>query len=434
MITAKVVTALAAACLGGTLVVSLAYSAVALERVSVSSNGAQGNHDSYDWSISPDGRSVPFVSEATNLVAGDTNGATDVFVRDRRAESTERVSVNSSAAQGNGDSEGGSLSADARYVAFYSGASNLVAGDTNDTDDVFVRDRQTGRTERISVNSSAAQSDGSSSGGSVSADGRYVAFDSEATNLVAGDTNGRWDVFVRDPRTGRTERVSVNSGAAQASHDSYDGSVSADGRYVAFESVAANLVAGDTNGATDVFVHDRHTGRTERVSVTSGSAQGNGDSDGGALSADGRYVAFFSVAANLVAGDTNGTGDVFLRDRRTGRTERISVNSSGVQGNGSSAAPSLSAHGRHVAFVSGASNLVCGDTNGTGDVFLRDRRTGRTKRISVDRTGAQGNGWSAGPSLSADGRHVAFTSVASNLVAGDTNGKMDAFVMTRGIR
>src|SRR5439155_1754636 len=204
--------------------------------------------------------------------------------------------------------------------------------------------------------------------------------------------------------------------------------LSADGRFVAFVSFATNLVAGDTNGATDVFVHDRQTGTTERVSVASDGTQGNAASAGAALSADGRFVAFHSYATNLVAGDTNGATDVFVHDRQTGTTERVSVSSGGTEGNGFSAAPALSADGRFVAFHNTATNLVAGDTNGKTDVFVHDRQTGTTERTSVASDATQGNGPSAGAALSADVGLVAFHGTATNLVAGDANGAYDVFV------
>ena len=397
------------------------------KRVSVASLGAQGIGDSEGPSISADGRFVAFYSSAANLVASDTNGARDVFVRDRKTGKTTRVSVDSHGAQGNGDSEGPSISTDGRFVAFYSLASNLVAGDTNGVRDVFVRDRKTGKTTRVSVNSHGAQTKRDSIVRSISADGRFVTFDSTAGNLVGGDTNGVGDVFVRDRKTGKTTRVSVDSHGAQANGESFAASISADGRFVAFLSSASKLVGGDTNGARDVFVRDRKARKTRRVSVDSHGAQGKGASFVPSISANGRFVAFSSVASNLVGGDTNTVSDVFVRDRKTGKTRRVSVDSHGAQGNGDSLIPSISADGRFVAFYSDAANLVAGDGNAAGDGFVRDRKAGRTKRVSVASHGTQGNGASFPPSISADGRFVAFTSLANNLVAGDTNGASDIF-------
>jgi len=224
------------------------------------------------------------------------------------------------------------------------------------------------------------------------------------------------------------QRVSVASGGTQGNGDSGCPSISADGRYVAFQSYASNLVPGDTNEVGDVFVHDRLTGQTTRVSVASDGTEGNDYSRRPSISADGRYVAFASLASNLVPGDTNGTWDVFVHDRLTGQTTRVSVASGGAQGNSGSWCPSISADGRYVAFQSYASNLVPGDTNGVLDVFVHDRLTGQTTRVSVASDGTQGDSYSFGSSISADGRYVAFSSLASNLVPGDTNDKPDIFV------
>src|SRR5438445_704443 len=293
-------------------------------------------------------------------------------------------------------------------------------------------------TVRVSVASDGTEGNDVSLGSALSADGRFVAFDSAATDLVAGDTNGVSDVFVHDRQTGTTERVSVASGGAQGNGSSgrigfaFPAALSAVGRFIAIVSFATNLVASDTNGATDVFVHDRQTGTTERGSVASGGTQGNRNSGGffafPALSADGRLVAFQSDATNLVAGDTNGATDVFVHDRQTGTTERVSVASGGSQGDGFSAGPVLSADGRLVAFHSTATNLVARDTNGATDVFVHGRQTGTTERVSVASGGTQGNDSSAGPVLSADGGLVAFHSTATNLVSGDANGAYDVFV------
>jgi len=420
-----------AAALAGTLA-----RAQTTERVSVATGGAQGNYYSGFPSISTGGRFVAFSSLSTTLVAGDSNGHSDIFVRDRGSGTTERATVDSGGAQANYDSYLPSISADGRYVAFQSNASNLVpGGDTNGVSDVFVRDRPSGTTELVSTDLGGAPGNNDSVAPSISADGRYVAFQSYAWNLVAGDANGYSDVFVRDRQTGATELVSVGSSGVQGNAASFAPSISADGRFVAFESGAANLVPGDTNGATDIFVRDRLGGTIERVSVDAGGAQGNSYSEYPSISADGRFVAFVSAASNLVAGDTNQSQDVFVHDRLSGTTERASVDSSGAQGDSNSyvasVAPSLSADGRYVAFESLATNLVAGDTNGVRDVFVRDMQAGTTERVSVDSNGAQANAYSSVPSISADGAFLAFVSIASNLVAGDTNAAADIFVRKR---
>jgi Tol biopolymer transport system component len=399
-----------------------------IERVSVDSSGTEGNDRSEIPSISSDGRYVAFTSGADNLVAGDMNNTWDVFVRDTQTGTTTRVSVDNSGTEGNDDSDIPSISSDGRYVAFRSYAYNLVAGDTNNASDVFVHDRQTGTTTRVSVDSSGTEGNGDSGSPSISSDGRYVAFYSLANNLVAGDTNSYYDVFVHDMQTGTTTRVSVDSSGTEGKNgESFHPSISSDGRYVAFVSRADNLVAGDTNNTADIFVHDTQTGTTTRVSVDSSVAEGNGDSGDPSISSDGRYVAFTSRADNLVAGDTNYTWDVFVHDMQTGTTTRISVNSSGTQGNDISINSSLSSDGRYVAFYSFADNLVAGDTNQYYDVFVHDTQTGTTTRVSVDSSGTEGNNNSWIPVISSDGSYVAFDSFANNLVAGDTNNTQDVF-------
>src|SRR5882672_1670938 len=307
------------------------------------------------------------------------------------AQTTERVSLDSNGFQGNVNSQFPSIAGYGRYVAFHSDASNLVANDTNATRDIFVRDRQSGITQRVSVSSSGAQANARSDYPSISADGRFVAFESAASNLVAVDTNTSNDVFVRDRQNGTTERVSVSSTGVQSAPSAYSSfaSISADGRFVAFTSYAPNLVVGDTNATADVFVRDRQLGTTERVSVDSAGAQGTDGSYSPSISADGRWVAFYSFANNLVASDTNPNADIFVRDRVNGTTEIASVATNGTAADSYSHYPSISADGRIVAFHSNASNLVANDTNGLVDVFLRDRQLGTTERVSVDSNGAQ---------------------------------------------
>ncbi len=399
-----------------------------VQRVSVAGDGTQGNSGSTVAAVSADGRYVAFESLASNLVSGDTNGVRDIFVHDRQTGQTARVSVAGNGTQANGNSFAPALSADGRYVAFESAASNLVSDDTSSREDVFVHDRQTGQTARVSVASDGTEANGRSARPTLSADGRYVAFHSVASNLVSGDTNDFIDVFVHDRQTGQTTRVSVASDGTQANGSSFVAVISADGRYVAFESEASNLISGDT-GVRDIFVHDRQTGQTTRVSVTSNGTQANGSSFAADISADGRYVAFESAASNLVSGDTNGQRDIFMHDRQTGQTTRVSIASDGTQANNNSFASALSTNGRYVAFESLASNLVSGDTNSVRDIFVHDRQTGQTTRVSVASNGTQANSSSLAPALSADGRHVAFESVASNLVSGDTNASVDIFVV-----
>jgi Tol biopolymer transport system component len=408
------------------------------ERESVSSNGTQGDFAaelplSPGRQVSADGRYVVFFSASSNLVGGDMNGTWDVFLRDRLSSTTELVSVGTGGNQGNGVSGlfGITISPDGRFVAFESRASNLVPGDTNAVRDVFLRDRLNGTTERVSVATGGAQGNEDCLLPSISSDGRYVAFTSNATNLVVGDTNGTWDIFVRDRQSGTTERVSIGLGGVQGTADSYFPCISADGRWVTFESRAANLVPGDTNGSYDVFVRDRHLGAIERVSVATGGTQSDlGESVSATISSDGRYVAFLSSATNLVPGDTNGTFDVFLHDRRSGTTERVSVATSGAQGNGSGPA-SISEDGRYVAFGSYAPNLIPGGSSGL-HIFVRDRIHATTEIVSVTTEGAQPAGsLSELASISGDGRYVVFRSYNRDLVQGDSNGFGDVFLHDR---
>jgi Tol biopolymer transport system component len=346
------------------------------------------------------------------------------------------MSVASSGTQANIVSSHALISADGRHGAFTSAASNLVPGDTNGIADAFVRDLDTGITQRISVASDGTQANGPSSAEAISADGRFVAFSGDASNLVAGDSNQKTDVFVRDRQTGVTERVSVASDGTEANADCWAESISADGRFVTLASDASNLVSGDTNNNTDVFVHDRQTGLTERISVASDGMEGNDGSFDSRISADGRFVAFASFCSNLVLNDTNETGDVFVHDRATGATEMVSVPSDGDTakdqttyfGGPYSSQPRISADGRFVAFVSQATNLVPGDLNGAADVFVRDRQKGLTERVSVASDGTEANGWELG-SISADGRYVAFTSSGSQPAAGGSG--VDVFVHDR---
>ncbi|MEG4579135.1 calcium-binding protein [Microcoleus sp. MON1_C5] len=400
-----------------------------IDLVSVNSAGDRAIGDSDLPSISADGRFVAFASDASNLVPGDTNNSKDIFVRDILTNTTIGVSVDSTGNPGNNFFSGRpSISADGRFVAFESVASNLVPGDTNGYIHVFVRDLSTNTTTRISVDSAGNQGNRGSLDPSISANGRFVAFTSVATNLVPGDTNNSLDIFVRDLSTNTTTGVSVDSAGNQANGSSLDPSISADGRFVAFSSNAANLVPGDTNNNYDIFVRDLSNNTTTLVSVSSNGARANGFSSLSSISANGRFVAFSSDAANLVPGDTNNNYDVFVRDLLTNTTTRVSVSSSGEQGFGDSISPSISADGRFVAFSSSAANLVPGDTNNGADIFVRDLSTNTTTRVSVDSAGNQGNDTSFSTSISADGGRVAFSSDASNLVPGDTNNREDIFV------
>jgi Tol biopolymer transport system component len=420
------------------LIAAFASSAGAQETERVNVDAAGNEADAASYCIGPalsrEGRFVTFGSFATNLVAGDANGRIDVFLVDRATGTIERVNVDAAGVEADGASFlPAPITPDGRFVAFSCEATNLVPGDTNAAADIFVRDRATGTIERVSVDSSGGQSGGGSTkfagvNPSISADGRLVAFTGFGDDLVAGDTNLLPDVFVHDRSTGATVRVSVDSAGAQAKGTSLQPAISDDGRCVAFASDAPNLVAGDTNLTFDVFVHDLATGVTERVSVDSSGVQAGGTSYRPMLSADGRIVVFTSDAVNLVAGDYNLTTDVFVHDRSSGVTERVSVDSAGAEAAGASEFATISSDGNRVAFDSKAPNLVPGDSNNRWDVFVRDRAAGTTERMSVDSSGAEGSDHSLGGSISGTGLEIAFESWASNLVAGDANGVSDVFL------
>ena len=451
-----------------------AASVVAL--LSVASDGTQGDHDSNLPATNANGRFVAFVSLASNFSPNSNNGFENVFLRDTcRAAvngclpSTVPVSVAADGLLGNGDSGVSTsaatlpaISADGRFVAFSSAATNLVANDTNAAFDIFLRDTCTGApagctpsTIRASLASDGSQANGSSFDPSISADGRFVAFDSDASNLVSNDTNGATDVFLRDTCIGaplgcvpQTVRLSVASDGTQGNDVSSFPAISANGRYVAFQSFAKNLIPNDTTLFVDVFVRDTCFGAqagcsptTALVSAGPGGVLGNNGSTFPTINSDGRFIAFASFASNLTSTPTMpGVGSVFLRDTCAGApagcvsaTTLVSASTAGTPGNGASGLPSISANGRFIAFNSDATNLVTGDTNGFTDVFVRDGCAGlsacspSTVRASTAADGTQGNFNSSIPAISADGHFVVFGSGASNLVPLDTNNSTDVF-------
>jgi hypothetical protein len=448
--------------------------------------------------VSDDGRYVAFVSTAVNLLppAEDNNNVADIYLRDRVAGTIERVSLTTVNGEANGASDGKlSISADGRFVAFESVANNLVPNDLNARRDIFVRDRGLGGnptdTLRVSISSTQVEGNDDSSYPSISDNGRYIAFESRATNLVTGDTNGRWDIFVRDTVLATTYRASVSSiGVQAAGGDSRYPSITADGKSVAYASGATNLVPLDWNGLQDVFVSDLIEKRTylasrtlfgsqasggtsgfpsiagdgltvafeslannlatepddsnnvsdifvrrifslpERISADGAGTQGTADANRPTISRDGRYVAFHTLYPFDPA-DSNGVGDVYVKDRLTDAIERVSISNTGEEPNGRSTFASISGDGRYIAFASTATNLITEtiDNNGVTDIYLRDRIAQRTYLVSQNDSGAIGSGGdSRFPAISDSGRFVAFQSEASNLVPGDTNGAWDVFL------
>lgn len=396
--------------------------------------GVPGNASSHYPAMTPDGRYTAFLSSASDLLlGGDTNGKADVFVYDRLLGAMTRASVTSSGDEANGDSDAPAISSDGRYVSFPSLASNLVAGDTNGLRDVFVKDLVNGTVTCVSVLPGGAIGPGSGSviyGGSLSANGQVCAYEFTAP-LLPTDNNSTWDAYVYDFATGSNELVSVNLSGQSGNSVSRGPALSADGRYVAFYSFANDLVAGDSNGCNDIFLYDRQTKTTTRVSVSSSGAQANGDSMRPMISGNGRYVIFDSRATNLTATDTASNNCTYLRDTVAGTTVLISKTPAGAAANHDGTLSSISSDGRYLIFDSDADNLVSNDYNTARDVFYLDRTNGTLRRVSLTTAGTEANAASRAnyrPLISDNGRWVAFESDASNLTGSDNNGATDVFV------
>ncbi len=405
-----------------------------IERVSISAYGTQANGPSgtFPPAISNDGRYVAFVSAATNLVDADTNGVDDVFVRDRFLCTTLLVSRANSAEQGNQNSNAPSMSSDGRYIAFVSSSNNLVVGESTDFyDRVFMHDLQTGETTLVSVASDGTEANGSSGYPSVSGDGRYVAFVSYATNLVSDDTNNTADVFVHDTQTGTTVRASVASDGSQAN----DGAnyvaphLSSNGRYVVFTSIATNLVSSAPGAGDQVYKHDLQTGKTTEESLSSNGVPGNDDSFAPFVSDDGNQVLFSSYSNNLAGTDEYQFADIYLRDHPSDETTMLPLVPPGTARYGDLNLDGLSADGRMVLLWTYVWHLVSDDNDANGDVFVYYRYYHQTRRLSVPANGTTANNMSDNAGISPNGSFVAFQSLASNLVSGDTNQVSDVFLV-----
>jgi Tol biopolymer transport system component len=450
--------------------------AVSTVSAGVISSSAGGNSSAP--LISEDGRFVLFTSDAMNLVANDDNLTTDIFLADRKTRQVRLVSVNTNGFAGGGSSAS-QMDRTAEWVVFQSYASDLAMNDTNGVTDVFVRNMTTGQTWLVSVDlNGTTPGNGESRSPQISGDGRFVAFESVATNLVTDDTNKYADVFVRDVQQSTTYLVSVNrEGTGGANNASESPSLSLDGRRVAYQSLATNLVANDTNSTLDVFVGDWPSGTNRLVSVRpDGLSSGNRPSRNPMINADGRYVVFQSDASNLVPNDTNGFTDIFLRDLDMGTTIPVSFHTDPVQelqghcvnpvispdgrwiafeclnilylwdaqsrlctlisvggdgaesGNGTSHSPQISEDGQRIAFVSDATNLVPGVSNSVPQIYLRNLKTGITTLVSVTRTGTGNRRYADFPAMTPDGSCVAYSSLDNDLVADDQNSAEDVFV------
>ena len=386
--------------------------------VLVALDGGAPNAPSRSPMLAPNGRVVALATQATNVVSNDTDAVRDILVVNLAKVRATCVSVSSEGVKADGDSDDPVLDRARRHVVFASEATNLVAADTNAVQDVFVHDLRSGETVRLSEATDGTQADGTSRLPWISANGRVVAFSSEAANLVADDTNGVADIFLRDLRTGVTTRASLGHDGSQGDGDSLLPRLSANGRYLAFVSEATGLVPVDGNGLRDAFVRDLKTGAIEMVSVATDGTVSNGHSDTLSISANGRRVAFDSRGSNLHASDGQQGLDVFVRDRLKRTTTLVSRDVNGLAANGPSTQPALSGNGRWLAFTSGATSVVAGDTNGSSDVFRVRLKTGEIERVSISSEGAQADRNSDSPVLSRNGRYVAFSTRATNLFAG----------------
>jgi len=426
-----------------------------IERVSVSTAGVETKNASRPY-ISGNGNVVAFWTDTGALIPDDTNFAGDIYVRNRTSNTTERVSlgvggVQTARTDTNPPTSYPDIGIDdsGTYIAYATDATNITDNhvfDTNGVTDVYVIDRSLGltdpnRTKRVSFGAAGSgnvQATGGSFNPTISGNGQFVVFRSVASNIVLGDGNNQPDIFIFDRGVGLNARVNISTGGAEANNE--DGNseftVSDDGRYIAFESLATNLVTGDTNAKRDIFIRDRAGNSTCRISLASGGLQANGDSVEPYINGSGDYVVFTSFASNLVTGDTNGQADIFIWERTSGcagTISRVSVSTDGAQSNGGSARPSVNDGGRYVLYWSVGSNLVDGDTNGQPDFFVFDRTTEVTTRANVNASYEQSNGFqNQFASINDDGTLIAYESFGNNLVGGDTNNSSDIFVAQGG--
>jgi WD40 repeat protein len=410
---------------------TVVLAAPATTLISRRSQKNQSNGPSGEAATSESGRFVAFRSSATNLDSERCkNGVNHIFLSDRNTGTIRCVSLNSNGREGDQDSLAPSISADGQFIAFESTATNLAGNKCdNGFNQIYVRDRAMGTTRCVSVNSNGQEGNGHSHASSISADGTLIAFDSAATNLAGNKCdNGFNHVFVHDVTTGTTTCVSLRSNGDEGNGDSFDPSIASDGRVVVFQSAATNLATRCSNGNSHIFMHDLVTGETTCVSVNNEGQQSNGNSTLARVSGNGRFVVFQSDPTNVTTRCSNGFTHIFVRDTVEERTTCASIDNGGNQGNNDSAQPSISSDGRFVAFSSAANNLTgkrC--MAGIVQVFVRDRADEKTSCVSVGRKNVEGNAQSINPAISGSGALVAFESDANNLVKKDTNGLRDVF-------
>lgn len=414
----------------GDVVIELPERSLNVTRVNITSVNLQARGgDSSNAVLLNDGQHIIFQSSAANLIANDTNASSDLFIKNISTGAIQRISTSSSNQQINGDSTEASISQNGQTVAFTSTANDLVSGDSNGQADIFVKNLTSGAINRVSVDAAGSQANAGSKQAQLSADATQVVFVSSATNLVANDLNAVDDIFVKNVTTGAISLVSTNSTKVQANAASWKPYFSADGGKVVFVSDASNLMVGDTNAVADIFVKDLATQEVVRVNVTKFGVQADKASDDAMFSVDATKVLFTSEATNLVDNDTNEVRDIFVKDLLTDELIRVNTNKAGEQANGVSYNARFSTDGRRVIFSSLASNLVADDTNGIVDVFVKDLDTGEITRVSRNNSGEQANALSGGSvGFSVDGTKVFFESIANNLDSNDSNVSKDIFI------
>ena len=405
-----------------------------IKRVSTSSTGAETNHECDRVVFRPGHAQVMFSSYDSTFSAADLNGSyDDVFLKTVMTGAIKLVSSRADGYGSNGDTFQANFFPDGNSIVFTSFSSDLAPAMPYGTGNIFTKNLTTGAVGLVSKTRTGGFAETSSWNPSASPDGKAVVFETSSSIMVANDTNSSQDIILRNLATGKNTRVSTASGGRQANGDSYlthgAQAFSPDGTRVAFYSDATNLVLGDTNGKTDVFIKTIATGAVKRISTSSGNAQPNGNSSGIVWAQSSDLVAFHSDASNLVAHDTNGVMDIFVKNLTTGAVKRISTSATGGQANGASYQGVFSPNGKLFAFTSEASNLVPGDTNGQRDIFVKELATGKIILISKSATGVLSNNWSVDPAFSSDSTMVAFKSWATNLVPGDTSANPDIFVV-----
>jgi Tol biopolymer transport system component len=405
--------------------------------ISVSDDGRIGNNVSYEPQISADGSSVVFYTWAMNLVVGDTNNVWDLLLRKPAAGTTQRVSVNADGSQQMSSYPSlpllNAISGDGRFVIMNTHVP-LEPADTNDSSDGYLYDNQDGSVRRVTLGAGNAQIGGYSSATGLSRDAARIVFQAHAPDVVAGQPAGNYRAYVRELASGTNTHVTFRSGGEIPGDDVFAPVMSDDGGIVVASTLNSNFVGGDDNGMTDLIRQDGATNPAQRLSSPLAGATttaANHDSgayfQGHSASAGARFVAFGSLASNLVPGDLNGVHDVFVRDRLLGTTERVSVHSNGSEGFCGSFGPSISDDGRYVVFYS-CTPFDIEVPALRMDIYRHDRLTHTTALVSRAHDDTAPNSFSTNPSLSADGRFVAFASCASDIVQNDVNGYCDIFV------